>query len=320
MIDVRRREAVVQLGYTINGMLEEPLQSGVAKPALHLIGVASGRGAKNRGCASGPAALQSRRLAASLRSHGIRAAWTSVVKPEQDFGEDLAAVAAVAKEVARIVEGEVRRRHFFSVLGGDHSCATGTWSGAACALRRHGRLGLIWIDAHMDSHTPETSPSGAFHGMPLACLLGYGPQSLTSLAGPDAAILPAHVVLLGVRSFEPAEESLLAKLGVRVYKMAEIRRRGLEAVMASAVRIAGTGTAGFGISIDLDGIDPRDAPAVGSPVPDGIRGHEILPALRMAAKSGGLIGAEIAEFNPALDRGGRTLVLIQDLLRALVPA
>jgi arginase len=203
------------------------------------------------------------------------------------------------------------------VVGGDHSCAIGTWSGAALALKQRGQLGLVWIDAHMDSHTPETTLSGAIHGMPLAALLGCGAQELVSLAGFSPKLLPCHLCLVGVRSYEPAEAELLQRLGVRVFFMAEVKQRGIRAVMAEALAIARNGTAGFGISIDLDAFSPRESPGVGTPVRDGLGHLELDRVLRGIGMLPDLVALELAEFNPLRDHGNRTLELIGDLLSAI---
>jgi arginase len=205
------------------------------------------------------------------------------------------------------------------VVGGDHSCAIGTWKGVASALRARGPLGLIWIDAHMDAHTPQTTPSGALHGMPLASLLGYGDKRLTSL-GRGVQLLPKHVCLIGVRSFESGEAALLRRLGVRVFFMPEVVRRGLTAVMREALDIATTGTAGFGVTLDLDALDPRDAPGVGSPVKGGIRAAELSTALASIQGHPALAGVEIVEYNPQRDRNGVTANVAAGLLEAVLAA
>jgi hypothetical protein len=156
--------------------------------------------------------------------------------------------------------------------------ATGTWSGAAAALRPRGALGLLWIDAHMDAHRPHTSPSGNLHGMPLACLLGHGEPALATLAGAPA-LAPAHVCLVGVRSYEAEEAQLLEQLGVRVFLMDEVRRRGLPAVLREAHAVVTRGTAGFGVTLDVDAVDPQEAPGVGTPAPGGLRAGSLLAEL-----------------------------------------
>jgi len=295
-------------------------RSHTASVQIRLIGAACGRGAKDIRCAAGPDSLQHGKLIRTLQSRGIHADWKIILHADKKGPSSLHVVTDMAARLANVVEKEVQQRHLFAVLGGDHACAIGTWSGAARALHRAGPLGLIWLDAHMDSHTPQTSPSGALHGMPLACLLGHGAKVLTELAGEQSALSPSHVCLIGVRSFEPEEKALLDQLGVRVYYMTEVRKRGLDIIMRDAFRHVTKKTAGIGISIDLDGIDLRDAPAVGSPVPGGIRCSELLPVLHWLSHQPGIMGVEIAEFNPALDHREKTAGLICDILTAITPA
>jgi len=290
-----------------------------ASARISLVGAACGRGAKDTRCAAGPDALQHNNLARTLGSQGIQADWRAMLYADNHHPSSLHAIAGMATELADVVEKEVAQQRFFAVIGGDHSCAAGTWTGAARALRQSGPIGLIWLDAHMDSHTPQTSPSGALHGMPLACLLGHGAKEWTELDGEQPVLSPRHVCLIGVRSFETEEKSMLDRLGVKIYFMSNIRKCSLDTIMREAFRHVAKGVAGIGISIDLDGIDPWDAPAVCSPVPRGIRSHELLPALRWLSHQPGLIGAEIAEFNPALDRQGKTAGLIRNILIAITP-
>jgi arginase len=213
-----------------------------------------------------------------------------------------------------LVAGDER----FLVIGGDHSCAIGTWSGVAAAWRDVGPLGLIWIDAHMDMHVPETSHSGAIHGMPVACLLGYGACKLTSIAGTRPALASEHLCLLGVRSFESEEAELAERLGVRVIGMDEVRARGIAAALAEAKAIATDGTAGFGISLDLDVFDPADAPGVGTPEPGGVRAAAFLDAWERLGRDLRCPGLEIAEYSPSRDKRGRTARLMTALVSAWV--
>ncbi|MHA1107586.1 MAG: arginase [Alphaproteobacteria bacterium] len=291
----------------------------LAHRTVEIIGVGSGIGAALPGCGQGPAALRKSGLEGWLRAEGLATMWRDTVAAEvagDDWESILGAVAATCRDVADRVELALAYQHRLVVLGGDHSCAIGTWSGAARRLRGAGSLGLIWIDAHMDSHIPETSPSGTLHGMPLACLLGHGESRLTAIAGDRPAVLPQHVCLIGVRSFETAEQELLESLGVRVFYMGEVTERGIDEVLAEAVGIAGAGTAGIGLSIDLDAIDPGDAPAVGSPEPDGIIAGLLARALARTSGKCEFTAVEIVEFNPELDRGGVTAELVCDLLAA----
>jgi ornithine--oxo-acid transaminase len=285
---------------------------------VQIIGVASGHGAKDTRCESGPEALRAANLVSRLHSRGLRAAWADTLRPGARFASDpLKAVHGVCRRLAQRTEAIVRHGDFPVVLGGDHSCAVGTWKGVARALASRGPLGLLWIDAHMDAHTPQTTPSGQLHGMPLACLLGFGEPLLTGLAE-NARIEPQHVCLIGVRSFETAEAALLRKLGVRVVFMHEIARRGLDAVLADALALVRNGTAGFGVTLDLDAIDPRDAPGVSTPSARGIRACELLAGLTRLAREPGLTAAEIVEYNPCRDRQAATAGLVVDMVDALL--
>ena len=198
------------------------------------------------------------------------------------------------------------------VLGGDHTCAGGTWTGVARGLR--GDLGLVWVDAHMDSHTPGTSHTGRLHGMPLAWLLGQDDDPLYGLA--SGVLDPRHVCLVGVRSYEPEESERLARLGVRVYLMEEVRQRGLRRALDDALRIASQDTAGFGISIDLDVVTPEDAPGVAVPAEGGLGGAELAQALEGIGGRPGLAAVELVEYCPRLDKGGRSAQVAVDLLAA----
>lgn len=285
---------------------------------IRLIGAASGIGAPDKGCAAGPDVIKRLPIERILAEHGINAGWEAMVRPRKIKHRKLHISVAqtlfidLAEKVASVVAKSLR----FALLGGDHSCAIGTWSGAAAALRAWGPLGLVWIDAHMDSHTPDTSPSGALHGMPLACLMGYGERDLTEIVYPGPKVDPKHLCLVGVRSFEEGEARLLERLGVRVFFMQEVQRIGLEAVMREALAIARRGSAGFGVSIDIDAVDPEQAPGVGTPAAHGIPGDALRHCMRMVAEEPKLVGLEIAEFNPLRDVNKKTVTLICDLLAA----
>ena len=283
---------------------------------VDIIGAALGHGAPDPRCAEAPAALRAAGLLPRLHAAGIDATWRATVRPTTaNSRTPLAAVAQVARDIARLAGESVSRGALPLVLGGDHSCAIGTWKGVAQALSAP--LGLIWVDAHMDAHTPETTESGRLHGMPLACVLGYGEASLTSIAG-GARLDPRHVCLVGVRSYEKGEAALLSKLGVRVFPMREIRQRGLETVLSEAREIACNGTAGYGISFDLDVIDPAEAPGVGSPVRGGLNAAETVRALARHNADPLLRALEIVEYNPHLDCAAQTGALVPAITHALL--
>ncbi len=290
-----------------------------AKP-VEIVGVACGEGAQDKRCSSGPDALRAGGLVRRLQSRGLSAAWRETIRPGLASRDDpLQGVHGISRRLAQRVRAIVTHGKLPVVVGGDHSCAIGTWKGVASALRARGPLGLIWIDAHMDAHTPQTTPSGALHGMPLACLLGCGDSRFTSIAD-SAQVLPQHVCLIGVRSFESGEAALLRRLGVRVFFMPEVARRGLAAVMREALAIATTGTTGFGVTLDLDALDPKDAPGVGSPVKGGIRAAELTAALASLQGHPALAGVEIVEYNPQRDRHGVTANVAAGILEAVLAA
>ncbi|EME70835.1 arginase [Paramagnetospirillum caucaseum] len=220
-------------------------------------------------------------------------------------------VAQACDALAGAVAGITAEGRFPIVIGGDHSIAMGTWSGLRRALAPPGLFDLLWIDAHMDCHDPSTSPSGALHGMPLACLLGRCHPDLAGVACPGPPLTPGRVTLIGVRSFEPEETAFARRTGLRVVHMEEIAAQGLAAVMPLP---AGP----FGITLDLDAVDPGDAPAVGTPEPGGIRAAELLDALRPLLASPRCLALEIAEYSPPHDVAGRTAALMEALLRAAV--
>lgn len=282
-----------------------------------LVGAASGLGARNSGCADGPKVIAASPLVERLRARDAKAEWASMLSPQPGARADLlAAIGDFNAELAGQVYKHVRAGDLPVVIGGDHSCAIGTWSGASLANAGNGPMGLIWIDAHMDSHTPTDSESGAVHGMPLACLLGDGPRELSLRGDPGARISPRHICLIGVRSFEPAEQWRLARLGVRVYMMAEVQERGLRAVLNEAYETISQGTSGYGLSIDIDAIDPTDAPGTGHREPGGIAAQELIEVVRELAARSRPLAMEVVEFDPHRDENGRTAALVMDIVEA----
>ena len=294
--------------------------SGHGAPApptseIDVFTVASGIGGSDRRTGLGPPALRERGLEACLQGRGVAVRSVDIAPAMMTGTGDAARLRSVANLGSRIanrVRTSVSSHRRFIVLGGDHSCAVGTWSGAANALA--GPLGLVWLDAHMDCHVPETSPSGNPHGMPLAHLLGFGAPALTRLADPGPALNPANLCLVGVRCFEPEELSLVERLGIRVFSADHVRRRGLKQAIRDAVTIASTNTAGFGLSIDLDAIDPSEAPGVDIQVPGGLAAQDLLDGLPNVIDQPGYLGLEICEFNPARDKRNATARLARDLI------
>jgi arginase len=278
---------------------------------IELIGAAWGLGGADPGCAEAPAVLAPL-LSQRLIACGMKSSLGPVLAPPAGERRKTFAVSRLCSQLAAAVAGARRAARLPCVIGGDHSCAGGTWTGAARTL--DGDLGLVWIDAHMDSHTPATSHTGRLHGMPLAWLLGQDDDPLYGLA--SGVLKPRHVCLVGVRSYEPEEDERLRRLGVRVVFMDEIRERGIEAVLDEALDIATSGTSGFGVSIDLDVISPEEAPHVGTPAQGGVSSAELARALEQVAGKPGLAAVELVEYSPRLDRDGGTARVAVDLLAA----
>jgi arginase len=200
------------------------------------------------------------------------------------------------------------------VLGGDHSIAAGSISGAAAHFRKEKKnIGCIWLDAHSDMNTPETSPSGNVHGMPLSAVLGYGTEELHDLFGFKPKLEPQNVVLVGVRDLDAHEKKFIKKLGVKAFTMREIDERGMREVMSDALKYAMDDTDGIAISLDMDFVDPSDAPGVGTPVRGGVTYREAHLAMEMIADSEAMVSMEIVEINPVIDEHNRTALLAVEL-------
>jgi len=281
------------------------------KLQIELIGAAWGLGGADPGCAEAPRVLAPL-LEQRLVECGAPPVLGPILEPAAGERRKQFAVSRLCAELAAAVAAARRRDRLPCVIGGDHSCAGGTWTGVARTLR--GSLGLLWIDAHMDSHTPATSHTGRLHGMPLAWLLGQDDDPLYGLS--SGVLEPQHVCLVGVRSYEPEEDERLRRLGVRVVFMDEIASRGIDAVLDEALDIVTAGTGGFGVSIDLDVVTPEEAPNVGTPAKGGVSSAGLARALERIPRRPGLAAVELVEYSPRLDRDGRTARVAIDLLAA----
>ncbi len=272
-------------------------------------------GAGRRGTDMGPSAMHVAGLLPKLRDLGhtiseIQSIGTQTYE-EGDPGEQsarfLPVIHKVCSDLADVVESAVDVGRFPLVLGGDHSQAIGTVSGITRVWKRTGkRLGVLWFDAHTDMNTPDSSPSGNIHGMPLATLLGTGDPTLVALAGGEPALRPEDVVVFGARDVDAAESPVVKELGVRVYTMSEIDRRGTAVCAEEAIAHISRFTDGLHLSFDLDGVDPKDAPGVGTPVPGGLSLRESHMICEMMSQTGRLAGMEMVELNPTLDQANHT--------------
>ena len=200
-------------------------------------------------------------------------------------------------------------------IGGDHSIAIGSLAGVVKSFRkRDERLGLVYFDAHADMNTPDTSPSGNIHGMPLAVLLGYGAPELVNVAGFAPKFDPKLCAHVGARDIDPGEREMIRRLGMRFFTMREIDERGLAVCMDEAIRIAGQGSAGYAVTFDVDALDPGDAPGSGTLVRGGLSYREAHLAMEKIAEDGRMRSLEVVEINTALDVNNRTAQLGVELI------
>ena len=290
---------------------------------IAVIGAPLDLGAGRRGVDMGPSAIRVARLHARLESLGYEVADLGNVEVEQaesrpvgrENARYLPEITATCRRLAKTVESALGAGQFPVVLGGDHSVAAGTVTGVARHFRKaKQKVGLIWVDAHADMNTPETSPSGNVHGMPLASLVGMGPDELVNLGGFTPKVRPQNVVLVGIRDVDQLEKPHIKASGVRAFTMRAIDERGLSAVMSEAIRIASDGTAGFHVSFDMDSVDPDEAPGVGTPVRGGITYREAHLALELVCDCQKMTSFEVVEVNPVLDVANRTAELAVELV------
>jgi arginase len=290
---------------------------------IAIIGAPLDLGAGRRGVDMGPSALRVANLNARIEALGftvedlgnVQAEQPESAKPGPANARYLAQIAATCRELAARVEDAADRGYFPLVLGGDHSVAVGTVSGMVASLRKRGEtLGVIWIDAHSDMNTPATSPSGNVHGMPLASLIGQGPEELTNINGHAPQVDSKNVVLLAIRDVDATEREIVRRSGVTVYTMRDIDERGMRAVMREAILRASDGAAGIHVSLDMDSVDPSEAPGVGTPVRGGLSYREAHLAMEILSDCGSVRSMEVVEVNPILDAANRTANLGVELV------
>lgn len=303
-------------------------------PRIALIGVPMDLGAHLRGVDMGPSAIRVAGLNAKLEALGYRVhdrgnVSVTAAAAALEAGRKLARfsspkskslcfaplVAQVCAELAGRVEKSLDQKEIPLVLGGDHSIAMGTLGGIARFAKKSGKkFGLLWIDAHGDCNTPETSPSGNIHGMPVAVALGHGAKLLTNLAGTRPMVEAGRTVLFGARDLDVGERENIKRFGIRVFTMRELDERGVCVCMKEALEIAGGSADGFHVSFDIDSVDPSVAPGVGTPVSGGLTIREAHLIMELAADSKKMTSCELVEVNPALDVRNTTALLATELL------
>lgn len=290
---------------------------------IAVIGAPMDLGAGRRGVDMGPSALRIARLNERLTALGYGVedlGNVAVDQPESLPGGPanaryLPQIAATCARLAEMVVSAVERGHVPLVLGGDHSIAVGTIAGLSRHFaKQRQKLGVIWIDAHADMNTPESSPSGNVHGMPLACCIGNGPKELSGLAGHIPMVRPENVAIVGLRSVDDLERLNVRGTGVHAFTMRDIDERGMRTVIQQAIHAASAGTAGFHVSFDMDSVDPVEAPGVGTPVPGGLTYREAHLAMELIGDSGHMTSVEVVEVNPVMDVANRTALLGVELI------
>jgi arginase len=288
-----------------------------------ILGAPLDLGAGRRGVDMGPSALRLAGLNTKLNSLGYTVDDLGNVAVEQqestpslvENARYLPQIAATCERLAAGVRNAMEKGKFPLVLGGDHSVAVGTVSGVSEALRsRSEKVGLLWIDAHADMNTPESSPSGNVHGMPLACCVGKGPKELTGIFGYSPKVDGRNVAIIGLRDVDIRERPNVRDSGVTPFTMRDIDELGLLKVIREAIGIVTNGTAGFHLSFDMDFVDPMEAPGVGTPVRGGVTYREAHLAMESICDCNGMVSMELVEVNPVLDEANRTALLAVELI------
>jgi len=290
---------------------------------ISLIGVPIDLGADRRGVDMGPSAIRVACVETRLKGLGYAVfdEGDVVVRRPGDYGrygpklKFLEEIGRVCEELQERVAAAMAQRRFPLVLGGDHSLAFGTIAGV---LQHKQNLGVIWFDAHADLNTAGTSPSGNIHGMSLALALGIGHPMLTAIGGAARKVDPSKVVIIGARSIDPGERELIREQGVKVFSMHDIDRLGMTRVMEETIRIVTDGTDGVHLSLDLDGLDPEDAPGVGTPVIGGMTYREGHLAMELLSEAGCVVSADVVEVNPILDHMNKTAKVAVELVASLL--
>jgi arginase len=276
---------------------------------IDLIGVPLDLGAGRRGVDMGPSAIRIAGLTARLTEMGhpvvdrgdVRVPIPEAIPVTGEKMRYIAEISAVCRTLAQLTHAAVSEGRIPVCLGGDHSLAAGSVAGSARALRERGEsLGLVWVDAHADMNTPETSPSGNVHGMPLAACLGWGPADLVAIAG-GPSVKPENVALVGIRDLDAREADQVRRSGILAYTMSDIDRRGMAPILDEVLANFARRTQGLHLSIDMDGLDPELVHGVGTPVLGGLSYREAHLLAEMVAESGRLVSLDLVELNPILD-------------------
>jgi arginase len=288
---------------------------------IDIIGVPIDLGADRRGVDMGPSAIRYAHLHQKLRDLGYTLEdkgnvevpileTCQITDPNLKY---LDCIIPMGRRIAGAVATSMQSHHFPLVLGGDHSLSLGSIRGAA----KHRKLGVIWVDAHPDFNTPQTTPSGNIHGMPLAALCGLGDPRLVCLWEETPPVIdPQRVAVIGARDLDLGEKRNLLQAGVMVQSMEQIDRIGMVKAIEKALDRVSRDVDGIYLSFDMDSLDPRHAPGVGTPVPGGLTFREAHLACEVIAETGKLMGMDIVEVNPILDIQNQTALLAVEFIRS----
>ncbi|CUS05348.2 Arginase [Candidatus Promineifilum breve] len=287
---------------------------------IHILGVPMDLGQNRRGVDTGPSAVRYAHLEARLERLGhviIDEGNVAAPNPEEHVvegsGRRLRAVSAICSTLYDKACPWLDAGDFALFLGGDHSISIGSVAAAA----RNGPIGVIWIDAHSDFNTPESSPSGNIHGMPVAALVGEGPESLVNVGAPGAKLNSAQIVQIGIRDLDAAERERLVHSGIHVFTMRHVDELGMAVVARQALERL-RHLPRLHVSLDMDSLDPAEAPGVGTPVPGGLTYREAHLLMEILGDSGRVGSLDIVEINPILDEMNKTAELAVELAASLL--
>lgn len=294
-------------------------------PLVRIIGVPTDLGANMRGANMGPSAIRIAQLHQKIRNLGFSVIDSGDLDvpvrdtlPESAHNRKyIGQTVQICKDLEQLVYTSLGQGEIPISIGGDHSLAIGSVSGASRFFREKGeKLGLVWIDAHADLNTPSSSPTGNIHGMPLSVIIGSGHQDLLNISDNPIRVLPENIALIGIRTLDGEEKALCRNSGIRYFTMREIDERGMHAVMSDALQVASKGTTGIHLSFDIDGVDPLYAPGVSTPATGGLSYREAHLALEMLADTNRLCSMDFVELNPMTDISHKTAQLITELIQS----
>lgn len=290
---------------------------------IDIVGVPLDLGAGRRGVDMGPSAFRIANIGSQVAALGyavndqgdIPVPIPEVIGIQNQRARYIREIGGVCKALHRKVQNSLASKHLALSLGGDHSLAAGSVAGTATAMRHQDRPhSLLWIDAHADMNTPESTISGNVHGMPLACILGKGPAELVGIGGFSPKIDSNRCAVIGLRNLDEREKDIVRQSGVHAFTMKDIDRRGVAAVMEEALNLICNNDTALHVSFDMDGIDPSISPGVGTPVRGGLSYREAHLLMEMVADSRRLVALDVVEVNPILDRQNSTAILGCELI------